>query len=147
LNQEKSKMKKYVMALAVAVVSCILLGFFSNALAADANQPKVTPKEAAKEKQTIIGTVHEVKDKDGNVTQVTLNVSKTVIYQITLDTKGKDLGRTMDGKRVKAVGEPKVQGSVRWLTVDKYEEQAKPQPKPKPQPQPKPGQKPSTPKY
>ena len=45
-------MKKYVMALSGAVVMCVLLGFVSNALAADANQPKETPKD-----KTFLGTV------------------------------------------------------------------------------------------
>jgi hypothetical protein len=132
------KMKKFVCKSAGAVVMCILLGFVSNLLAADANQPKKTPKEAVKEKTTAIGTVSESKDKDGNVAQVMVKVSKNVVYQVVLNVKGRELGKTMSGKKVKVVGEVKVQGDIKWLTVDKFEEQPKVEPKPQPKPKPKP---------
>jgi hypothetical protein len=131
-------MKKFVCKSAGVVVMCILLGFVSNLLAADANQPKNPPKGAVKEKTTVIGTVNEVKDKDGNVAQVTVKVSKNAVYQVVRDVKGKELGKTMSGKKVKVVGEVKVQGDIKWLTVDKFEEQLKAEPKPQPKPRQKP---------
>ena len=115
------------MGLAGAVAMCVLLGFVSNVLAEDANQPK----EAGKEKQThVIGTVKEVKDQNGIVTEVTVKGPRET-YQVTLDAKGKELGSTMDGKKVKAVGTVEVKDGVKWLTVEKFsEEQAKPESKP-----------------
>ncbi|MGA2172860.1 MAG: hypothetical protein ABSG82_07615 [Sedimentisphaerales bacterium] len=121
-------MKKYVMGLAGVVVACVLLGFVSNAPAADANKPK----EAGKEKQThVVGTVNEVKDQNGIVTEVTVKSPKET-YQITLDTKGKELGQTMDGKKVKVSGTLEVKNGVKWLTVEKYSEETSPKHKEKP---------------
>jgi len=131
-------MKKYVMALAGAVAMCILLGFVSNALAADANQPKETPKDKS---MVVVGTVKEVKDSNGVVTEVTVKVNKELTYQIKLDAKGKELGKSMDGKRVKVVGTLDVKAGVKWLTVEKYEEQAKSEPKPKDKPAKEPSKK------
>ncbi len=122
-------MKKYVMTLAGAVMLCILLGFMSNALAADANQPKETPKEKS---TVVIGTVKEVKDQNGIVTEVTVKVNKELTYQIKLDTKGKELGKTMDGKRVKVVGALDVKHGIKWMTVEKYSEEQMPKHKEKP---------------
>jgi hypothetical protein len=122
-------MKKYAMAFAGAVAMCVLLGFVGNALAADANQPKETPKEK------VIGTVKEVKDSNGVVTEVAVK-SRRETYQIKLDAKGKELGKTMDGKRVRIVGTLEVKDGVKWLTVEKYSEE--PGPKHKGQPAEKP---------
>jgi hypothetical protein len=110
-------MKKYVIALAGVATMCMLLGLVSNALAADANQPK----ESKKDKQAVvIGTVSVVKDKDGNITGVTVVKGQSETYQITLDATGKELGKEMDGKKVKAIGTLEVKEGVKWLTVKKF---------------------------
>jgi len=121
-------MKKQLMALAGMVAVCMLLAIVSNVMAADANQPKQTPKD-----KPFIGIVKEVKDQNGVVTEVTVK-SPRETYQITLDAKGKELGKSMDGKRVKIVGTLEVKNGVKWLTVEKYSEE--PTPKHKEQPAP-----------
>jgi hypothetical protein len=110
-------MKKYAMSLVGVVAVCMLLAIVSNVMAADANQPKQTPKD-----KPFIGIVKEVKDQNGVVTEVTLK-SPREMYQVTLDAKGKELGKSMDGKRVKIVGTLEVKNGVKWLTVEKYSEE------------------------
>ena len=120
-------MKKYVMVLVMAAAVSALLGFVGNASAADANQHKETPKE---KQVTLKGVVSEVKDKDGNVTEVQLTVGKEV-YMITIDSKGKELGK-MAGKTAKVTGTLEVKDNVKWLTVKTYgEAPAKSETKPK----------------
>jgi len=111
-------MKKYAMSLVGVVAVCMLLAMVSNVMAADANQPKQTPKD-----KPFIGIVKEVKDQNGVVTEVTVK-SPRETYQVTLDAKGKELGKSMDGKRVKIVGTLEVKNGVKWLTVEKYSEEA-----------------------
>jgi hypothetical protein len=112
-------MKKYVMALAGAVTMCLLLGLVSNALAADPNQPKEPPQ---KKEVVVVGVVSVVKDKDNNITEVKTKTARDLTYQITLDDKGTDLGKTMAGKRVRIIGTVETKGEVKWLTVLKFNE-------------------------
>ena len=109
----------------VAVVALALWVCAGNALAVDANKP-AAPKEAPKaETVTIKGTVSELKDKDGNVTEIKLTTKKDmVVYLVTLDEKGKELGK-MAGKTVKAMGTVETKGDVKWLKVESYTEVVK----------------------
>ena len=117
-------MKKCVFV--VAAVALALLVCAGNALAADANNLPAAPKEAPKtETATVKGAISETKDKDGNVTEVKLTTKKDVVYQITLDAKGKELGQKMAGKTVKVTGTTQAKGDVTWLTVENYAEVVK----------------------
>jgi len=113
-------MKKFVIALAVAVTTCVLLGLVSDTQAADPNQPK---KLARNKEVVVVGTVISVKDNDGNATDVKIKTAKDLIYQVALDEKGKELGNTMADKKVRAVGTLETKGEVKWLTVIKFSEQ------------------------
>jgi len=138
-------MKKQLMALIGVVVVCMLLAIVSNVMAADANQPKHTPKEAPKDNNLVIGIVTIVKDNDGNFTEIKVAAHKELIYQVVLDEKGIELGRTMADKRARIEGLIETKGKVQWLTVKTFSEMkprtdAKPTPKkpaPKPAPAPK----------
>jgi len=124
-------MRKYVMALAGAVTTCLLLGLVSNTLAADPNQPKEPPKN---KEVIVVGTVSVVKDKDNNITEISVKTPRGITYQITLDDKGKELGKTLADKRVRITGTVETKGEVKWLTVVNFSE-----PKPRPEnPRPKP---------
>jgi len=60
---------------------------------------------------------------------------RELIYQVVLDEKGIELGKTMADKRVKIEGTVEIKGDVHWLTVKTFSEvKAKPEPKPKPKP-------------
>lgn len=61
------------------------------------------------------------KDNDGNIIEVTLK-HKEATYQITLDGKGKELAKAMEGKKVKVVGIVETKGGVKWLTVEEFSE-------------------------
>jgi hypothetical protein len=113
-------MKKFVMILAAAVTTCVLLGLVSDTLAADPNKPK---KMARNKELPVVGTVIVVKDNDGNATDVKIKTDKDIIYQVTLDDKGKELGRTMADKKVRVVGTLETKGEVKWLTVARFNEQ------------------------
>jgi hypothetical protein len=146
--KEKLKMKKYAMALVGAVAVCVLLGFVSNATAEDVNQPREnpgkTPKETPKDKESlIIGIVSVIKDNDGNVTEIKVKAHKDLIYRVTLDEKGKEIGKTMADKKVRAVGTLEIKGDVKWLTVKTFSEVvAKSESKEKPKGKDKPAAKP-----
>jgi len=151
-------MRKYAMSLVGAVTVCLLLGLVSNVMGADANQPKQTPKETpretpkekSKDNKLVIGIVTVVKDNDGNFTEIKVTAHKELIYQVVLDEKGKELGKTMADKRARIEGPIETKGKVQWLTVKTFGElkprtDAKPTPK---KPAGKPAPKPApTPKY
>ena len=128
-------MKKFVMTLAAAVTTCVLLGLVSDTQAADPNQPK---KMARNKEVVVVGTVSAVKDNDGNATDVKIKTAKDLIYQVTLDDKGKELGKTMADKKVRVVGTLETKGEVKWLTIIKFSEQkARPEPNSPPKPKEK----------
>ena len=128
-------MKKFVMTLAAAVTTCVLLGLVSDTQAADPNKPK---KMARNKEVVVVGTVSAVKDNDGNATDVKIKTAKDLIYQVTLDDKGKELGKTMADKKVRLVGTLETKGEVKWLTIIKFSEQkARPEPNSPPKPKEK----------
>ncbi|MGA2071039.1 MAG: hypothetical protein ABSG97_06785 [Sedimentisphaerales bacterium] len=135
-------MKKQLMALAGVVAVCMLLAIVSNVLAADANQPKRTPRETPKENSLVIGIVTVVKDNDGNIAEIKVKAHRDLIYQVVLDEKGMELGKTMADKRARIEGLIEIKGNVHWLTVKTFSEPkagtpAKPNQNPKPAPKPK----------
>ena len=125
--KEKPKMRKQLMALAGVVAVCMLLAIFSNVMAADANQPKGTPKEKSNDNKLVIGIVTVVKDNDGNITEIKVKATRELIYQVVLDEKGKELGKTMADKRARIEGLIEIKGNVHWLTVKTFSE-SKPKP-------------------
>lgn len=138
-------MKKYAMSLVGVVTVCLLLGLVSNVMGADANQPKETPRETPKEKSKdnnlVIGIVTIVKDNDGNIAEIKVTAHKELIYQVVLDEKGKELGKTMADKRARIEGFIEMKGNVHWLTVKTFGEvKARTDAKPKAKPTGKPKQ-------
>jgi hypothetical protein len=150
-------MKKHVIVVTV-VLAVFMLGMLAGSCWAankaaekSANAPAKAPAVKPPKDKELKGTVAEVKDKDGNVTGVELTMGKGLTYQVTLDEKGKELGKTMSGKKVKVTGTIEMKDKAKWLTVKNYTEvvekpkheaKAKPEAKPEPKPEPKPEQKP-----
>ncbi len=120
-------MNRLIKILAAIIVIVALLVFVDNASSTDSNQtpnppkqdPNKTPKTPAKE-IVARGTVIEITDRNGKLSEVKLLVNRTLIYQITLNVKGKELGRKMAGKFVRVIGTPDIKGSTKWLTIRDY---------------------------
>jgi len=109
----------------LVVTVLALLVFAASTLAGEPNQPKV-PKEPAKHKITVVGTVSVTKDKDGSITGVRLTTIRNVGYNITLDAKGKELAEKLAGKSAVVIGVPETKDQVKWLTVEKFASTATP---------------------
>jgi hypothetical protein len=104
--------KSKVMLVAVAMIGFLFA--VSAPAATDANKP-------AKGKQiTVVGKVHETKDKSGKLERVKVVTEKDKHYWVVLDAKGLDLGKTMAGKEVEVTGTVHVKNDIHWLTVEKY---------------------------
>jgi hypothetical protein len=143
-------MKKRLMAMAGTVAVCVLLAVISNVIAADANQPKETPKEKSKDNNLVIGIVSILKDNDGNIVEIKVTAHKDLIYKVVLDEKGIDMGKTMVDKRARIEGLIEKKGDTQWLTVKTFGDvkagaQAKPKAKGKEKPAGKPAPKKSAP--
>ena len=151
--KEKQEMKKRLIALIGMVAICVMLAIVSNAMAADANQPKQTPKEtpraAPKEKSKdlnlVIGIVTIAKDNDGNIAEIKVTAHKDLVYRVTLDEKGIELGKTMADKRARIEGTIEAKGDTEWLTVKTFGELKRAEAKPKAKGKEKPA-KPAKPK-
>jgi hypothetical protein len=138
-------MKKRLVAMVGVIAACMLLAVVSNVMAADANQPKQTPRETPKENNLVIGVVSIVKDSDGNIAEIKVTAHKELIYKVVLDEKGIELGKTMADKRVRIEGTIEKKGDTQWVTVKTFSEpKARAEGKPNPKkPAGKPGAKPA----
>jgi uncharacterized alpha/beta hydrolase family protein len=110
-------MKKQLMALVGVVAVCMLLAVVSNAMAADVNQPKEKSKDS---NSLVIGIVNVVKGNDGNIAEIKVTVHRQLIYEVVLDAKGIELGKTMADKRARIEGTIEKKGDVQWLTVKTF---------------------------
>jgi hypothetical protein len=90
-----------------------------------------TVKPAKPQVKTYTGTVKVTKDKTGQVTAAKLSAGGILphTYTLALDTKGKELARKMDGKKVQVRGTLVKQKSGTRLTVREFNAVT---PKPKP---------------
>jgi len=66
------------------------------------------------------GIVGVTKDAAGVITAVTLTAKDGAIYDVTLDAKGMELGKTMADKKVDAEGTVAEKDGAQWLTVQSY---------------------------
>lgn len=105
------------MALVGVVAVCILLAVVSNVMAADANQPKGKSNDS---NSLVIGIVTVVKGNDGNITEIKVTAHRELIYEVVLDAKGIELGKTMADKRARIEGTIEKKGDVQWLTVKTF---------------------------
>ena len=110
---------------ALATIAVAMFVLAGNALAREKGdktprKPKVTGT---------VGVTKETKDGKEEITAVTITQKKrdtSVVYNVTLDDKGKQLGTEKDGKKVIATGTVTEKDGAKWMTVESYEE-----PKPK----------------
>ena len=108
-------MKKLIVLVTLCLIAAIVVPVFA------ADKPAAgKPAAAAVKEETLKGKVGVVKDKDGKVTEVTLTVGE-VKYMVTLDAEAKKL-EALDGKEVKATGTVATKGTVKSITVTKFEE-------------------------
>jgi len=120
-------MNRLTKILAAIIVIVALLVFADSACPVEPNQPPNPPKQDPNQTPNIPakeivarGTVIEITDRNGKLSEVKLLVNRTMIYQITLNIKGKELGRKMAGKFVRVIGTPDIKGSTKWLTIRDY---------------------------
>jgi len=98
-------MKK--IAISTAFILCMLI--FNCSFAENTDTPDLTQDE---DKDIINGAVKTEKDNSGNITKVTITCTgksdngqdEIIIYMVTLDPKGTELGTKFDGKNVEIVG-------------------------------------------
>ena len=118
---------------ALATIAVAMFVLAGNALAREKGDKNATPK---KPKVTgTVGVTKETKDGKEEITAVTITQKKkdtTVVINVELDEKGKQLGTEKDGKKVIATGTITEKDGAKWMTVESYEE-----PKPKAPKQPK----------
>lgn len=108
-------MKKLIVLVTLCLIAAIVVPVFA------ADKPAAgKPAAATVKEETLKGKVGVVKDKEGKVTEVTLAVGE-VKYMVTLNDEGKKL-EALDGKEVKATGTVATKGTVKWITVTKFEE-------------------------
>lgn len=105
--------KKLVIVLGVAAVFMA-----ANVFAADANKPK-KPEDPAVVTVPVEGMVSVTKDANSVVTSIKLTTSGKVVYNVTLDDKGKELA-TLDGKEVRARGVVTEKDGQKWLKVHEF---------------------------
>lgn len=103
----------------VLVTLCLIAAIVVPVFAAEKPAASKSTTAAAKE-ETVKGKVMVVKDKEGKVTEIMLHVGE-VKYMVTLNEEGKKL-EALDGKEVKATGTVVTKGTVKSITVTKFEE-------------------------
>jgi hypothetical protein len=120
-------MKKLIVLVTLCLIAAIVVPVFA------ADKPAAA---AAAKEETVKGKVGVVKDKDGKVvTEITLTAGD-VKYMVTLNDEGKKL-EALAGKEVKATGKVIAKGTVKWITVEKFEEVKAAPPKEAPKEAPK----------
>ncbi len=132
--------KKDLVKLAVLLIAGVAL-LSAVCFAAEPNRPSL---EEVLKPVKVQGMVNVTKDANAVITKVTVVTKDKVAYNVTLDAKGMELGKTMANKEVEAMGIVSKKGMQDWIKVESYKavekapEAAAPAPKPEPKPAPKP---------
>jgi hypothetical protein len=103
-----------------------------------AAEPGAEPKPV----KVVQGVVTVTKDANNVINKVTLTAKDKVVYNVKLDIKGLELGKTMANKEVEVEGiisKEAGQESIKVMTFKAVEKapEAAPAPKPEPKPAPK----------
>jgi hypothetical protein len=101
-----------------------------------------TPGAEPKTVKVVQGFVTVTKDANNVINKVTLTAKDKVVYNVKLDTKGLELGKTMANKEVEVEGtisKEAGQETIKVMTFKAVEKapEAAPAPKPEPKPAPK----------
>ncbi len=99
--------KKLVVVLGVVAVVLV-----ANVFAADANAPANKPVK-------LEGTVSVTKDANNVVTSIKLTTATKVVYDVTLDKKGEELGGH-NGKEVEVHGVVTEKDGKKWIQVHEF---------------------------
>jgi hypothetical protein len=105
--------------ISIALLAVSLLGLWAvqTAWSAESAKDKPTPKEV-----TLKGLVTVQKDKDGKITSIKLTHKDKTVYQIVLDTKGTEIGKTLADKHVEVTGTEETKNKETWITVKSIKE-------------------------
>jgi hypothetical protein len=107
--------KKDVVKLAILSIAAAAL-LSSVCFAAD--EPKA-PEQPKPDVVKVQGIVHVTRDANDVITKVTL-AAETEVYNVVLDAKGLELGKTMKGKKVEVEGVVSKKNNQTWITVQSY---------------------------
>lgn len=100
-----------------AAALCVMLG----AGMAQAADPPTKKKGGKPKRYRVSGTVSVTKDDEGKITAATITTTKGTLYQVDLQKgKGEALAKTMDGKKVHAVGVITKEEDKRTITVSSF---------------------------
>ncbi len=66
------------------------------------------------------GVVHVTKDVNDVITKVTVVTKDKVVYNVVLNLKGLDLGKTMADKEVEVEGTVSKEADQEWIKVQSY---------------------------
>ena len=108
-------MKKELVKLAILSIAGVAL-LSSVCFAAD--EPKA-PEQPKPDVVKVQGVVHVARDANDVITKVTVAAEKEV-YNVVLDAKGLELGKTMKGKKVEVEGIVSKKDNQTWITVKSY---------------------------
>jgi hypothetical protein len=113
-----SVIKKFVIVPGVVVA---LLA--ATAFAADANTPPEPNKPLAPRPPVTVklkGTITVTKDPNNIVTAIKLTTAYKIVYHVTLDKKGEELG-SLNGKEVEVQGVVTDKAGQKWIKVQKFQ--------------------------
>ena len=100
----------------LAILSIAAAALLSSMCFAADKTPAEQPKPNVVKVQ---GLVNVTKDANNVVTKVVV-VAEKEIYDVVLDAKGLELGKTMEGKKVEVQGTVAKKGTELWLTVQSF---------------------------
>jgi hypothetical protein len=111
--------RKFVIVLGVAAAFLA-----ANVFAAGVETPaKPKNPEAGPPPPTLVkveGTISVTKDANNVVTSIKLTTATKVVYNVTLDKKGEELGK-LDGKEVEVHGVITEKGTQKWIKVHAFQ--------------------------
>ncbi len=124
--------KKLVIVLGVAAV------FLAANVFAAGTEPTEKPKKPEHAVVTVAleGIVSVVKDANSVITSIKLTTASKIVYNVTLDEKGKELG-ALDGKEVKAKCVVTEKEGQKWVKVHEFRLVEKSKETPATEPKPK----------
>ena len=109
--------KKDLVKLAILLIAGTAL---LSAVCFAAERPKSPRGGAAEVVVKVQGVVNVTKDANDVITKVTVVTKDKVVYNVVLNLKGLDLGKTMANKEVEVEGTVSKEAGQEWIKVQSY---------------------------
>jgi hypothetical protein len=108
----------------VIVMGVLAVFLAANVLVAGAEAPAKPMKPKAAHRPPfpirLEGTISVTKDANNVVTSIKLTTAAKLVYNVTLDTKGEELGK-LDGKEVQLKCMVTEKDNQKWITVNEFQ--------------------------